>query len=207
MERLFHAYNQCVTRVAQTNDRLEQQFKSTIRQDALEIAQCVQQNSRDLQHQGHSVEQVKHTLFDEVQGKVTHLDYSLCRVLDHLESITKTIDKNTHSRSASITALISEQEDLRRMVDDLARRLDQPREAGSALHGESSTAMQMEINDLRTKLLGLIEQDTIQDGKLSYLEIVSDQVNLMEDQIIKWRHRLPELTDDESKSVLCLLWM
>ena len=28
---------------------------------------------------------------------------------------------------------------------------------------------------------------------------LSEQVGLLEDQIIKWRHRLPELTDDESE--------
>ena len=88
------------------------------------MALSVQQNRQDLQHQGHSAEQIKRTPFDEVQG-VTHLDGSLRMVMDHLDTITKTLDRNTHSRSASITALISEQEDLRQMVNDLARRLDQ----------------------------------------------------------------------------------
>ena len=36
MQRLFAAYNQRVTRVAQTDDRLEQ-FRSAIRRDALEL--------------------------------------------------------------------------------------------------------------------------------------------------------------------------
>ena len=48
MQRLFDAYNQCVTRVAQTDDRLEQ-FRSTFRRDALETALNVQRNSQDLQ--------------------------------------------------------------------------------------------------------------------------------------------------------------
>ena len=76
MQRLFVAYNQCVTRVAQTDDRLEQ-FRSAIRRDALELTLNVQRNSQDLQHQGQSIERIKRTLFDEVQGKVTHLDERL----------------------------------------------------------------------------------------------------------------------------------
>ena len=41
MPRLFVAYNQCVTRVAQTDDRLEQ-FRSAIHTDALELTLNVQ---------------------------------------------------------------------------------------------------------------------------------------------------------------------
>ena len=32
-----------------------------------------------------------------------------------------------------------------------------------------------------------------------FLAKLSEQVELIEDQITKWRYRLPELTDDESK--------
>ena len=73
MQRLFAAYNQCVARVAHADDRLEQ-FRSTIRRDALDLALCVQRNSQDIQHQEHSVEQIRRTLFDEVQVKVNTLD-------------------------------------------------------------------------------------------------------------------------------------
>ena len=45
----------------------------------------------------------------------------------------------------------------------------------------------------------MTEQSTKLDGDLSFLSKLSEQVELLEDQIIKWRYRLPELTDDESK--------
>ena len=83
MQRLFVAYNQCVTRVTQTDDRLEQ-CRSATHRDALELTLNVQRNSQDLQHQGQSVERIKHTLFDEVQRKVTHLDERLRMVVDHI---------------------------------------------------------------------------------------------------------------------------
>ena len=76
MQRLFAAYNQCVARLAHTDDRLEQ-FRAAIRRDALELALNVQRSSQDLQHQGQSVERIKHTLFDVVQGKVDHLEEKL----------------------------------------------------------------------------------------------------------------------------------
>ena len=36
MQRLFTAYNQCVNRVAQTDDRMGQ-FRTNLRRDALEL--------------------------------------------------------------------------------------------------------------------------------------------------------------------------
>ena len=44
----------------------------------------------------------------------------------------------------------------------------------------------------------LTEQNTQQDGRLTFLAGMSEQVDLKENQIIKWRYRLPELTDDDS---------
>ena len=87
MQRLFEAYNQCVARVAHTDDRLEQ-FRSTIRRDALELALSVQRNSQDIQHQKHNVEQVRCTLFDEVQEKMKNLDEKIRLVGDHVDSVS-----------------------------------------------------------------------------------------------------------------------
>ena len=53
VQRLCASYQQCVTRVAQVDDRLEQ-FRQAICQDALEIALTVQRVRQDLQNQGQS---------------------------------------------------------------------------------------------------------------------------------------------------------
>ena len=45
----------------------------------------------------------------------------------------------------------------------------------------------------------MTEQSTKLDGDVSFLSKLSAQVELIEDQIVKWRYRLPELTDDESQ--------
>ena len=78
--------------VAQTDDRLEQ-FRSAIRRDALEVALNVQRNRQSLEHQGHSVEQIQRTLSDEVQEKVTYLERNVQVIMDHLDNITRTLDR------------------------------------------------------------------------------------------------------------------
>ena len=198
MQRLFVAYNQCVTRVAQTDDRLEQ-FRSTIRRDALDIALTVQRAGKDIQHQQQAIEHIKSTLFEDVQERVKSLEERLRSVMDHEVHVNQTIDRNTHSQCASISALISEQGDVRKLVEELANRLDQSQEASSTVQSEVSTNVLLEISDLKSKVLRLTEQSTKLDGDLSFLKKMSEQVELLEDQVIKWRYRLPELTDDESK--------
>ena len=76
----------------------------------------------------HTIEQIKEALFEDVQDRVKSLEERLCSVMDHEEHVAKPIDKNTHSQGASISALIDEQADIRKMVEELANRLDQSRE-------------------------------------------------------------------------------
>ena len=88
MQRLFAAYNQCVSRVAQTDDRLEQ-FRSAIRRDALELTLNMQRASQDLQNQGQSIERIKHTLYDEMRKKVNHMESQYRMVCDHIDGVTQ----------------------------------------------------------------------------------------------------------------------
>ena len=89
-----------------------------------------------------------------------------------------------------------EQEDIRRLVEELAKRLDQPQETSGTMQSEFSTAMQLELHDLKTKVLHLTEQNTEHSGILTFLANMSEQVHLMEQQIIKWRCRLPDSAID-----------
>ena len=59
--------------------------------------------------------------------------------------------------------------------------------------------MQLEISDLKTKVLRLTEQYTEHDGKVNFFSGISEQVACLEQQIHRWRHRLPDLTDDDSR--------
>ena len=111
----------------------------------------------------------------------------------------KAFPRETVGTKNRTSALISEQEDVRKLVEEFANRLDQSQEASSTVQSEVSTNVLLEISDLKSKVLRLTEQSTKHDGDLSFLSKMSEQVELLEDQIIKWRYRLPELTDDESK--------
>ena len=82
MQRLFVAYNQCVNRVAQTDDRMEQ-FRTNLRRDALELALNAQRTEQDVQHQHQTIAHIKATLFDDVQERVKSLEERLRHVMDH----------------------------------------------------------------------------------------------------------------------------
>ena len=184
MQRLFVAYNQCVNRVAQNDDHLEQ-FRAIIRREALELALQAQKTNEEVQLQKHDIEHIRETLFDDVQERVKDLEVRMRGVVDHVDNAAKTIDKNTHSQCASITALISEQSDIRRLVEEMANRLDQSRATSGVSQSEVSTNTLLKIGDLKTKVSRPTEQSTKHEGDLSYLAQLSAQVNQLEDQIIK----------------------
>ena len=127
IQRLHTSYHQCVTRVDQVGDRLEQ-FRAAIRQDALELALTVQRMSQDLQNQGQSVEQIRNTLYNTVRDKVDNLDNRFQRFTEFTHSISATIDKNEHEICSSIGKINDEQADVRRLVEERARCLDHTQE-------------------------------------------------------------------------------
>ena len=59
--------------------------------------------------------------------------------------------------------------------------------------------MQLEISDLKAKFLRLTEQYTEHDRKVNFFSGMSEQVAYLEQQIHRWRHRLPDLSDDDSR--------
>ena len=199
MQRLYASYQQCVTRVAQVDDRLEQ-FRQAIRQDALEIALTVQRVRQDLQNQGQGMEQIRHTLYDLVQEKVDTLESRFQKFDEFTHSVMGTVDKNAHELCSTVAKIIDEQADIRRIVEELARRMDHAQEESAVETREGpSVAVQLEVNDLKAKVLRLTEQVTEHTAKVNFFSVMSEKVDLMEQQIHRWRYRLPDLTDDESR--------
>ena len=105
--------------------------------------------------------------FDEVQGRMKGLEERFRGIVDHESHVNQVIDRNTHSQAASICALIKEQEDVRRLVRDLANRLDQLRDIPNTTQSEVSTHLLLELGDLKTKVLRLTEQNTTLEGDVS----------------------------------------
>ena len=63
--------------------------------------------------------------------------------------------------------------------------------------------MQLELNDLEAKVLRLTEQSTQHAAHLGILPTVSERIELAENQVLRWRHRLPDLTnDDDQQSIV-----
>ena len=135
-----------------------EQFRTNLRCDALELALNVKRTEQDVQHQQQAIINIKETLFEDVQERVKSLEERLRHVMDHEMHVNQTIDRNTHSQCASITAIIAEQGDIRRLVTDLANRLDQSQAVSSATQSELSTNVLLEIADLKSKVcLSLME--------------------------------------------------
>ena len=112
------------------------------------LALIVQRIEQDLQHQVQATARIKASLFDDVQERVKGLEKRLRHVMDHEVHVNQTIDRNTHSQSALISAIIAEQSDIRKLVEDLASRLDRSQEENSATQSDLSTNALLEINDL-----------------------------------------------------------
>ena len=133
--------------------------------------------------------------------RITGLDTYSQKIVQHEHHVNQTIDRNTHSQVASITALIKEQEDLRKMVEELAGRIDQSQDNLSTPRGEASTSNLLDLGALRTKIIRLTEQNTALEGDVSFLKGLSEEVEELGNQIIKWNNRLPDLNDENDEKV------
>ena len=152
------------------------------------------------------MEQIRHTSFNIVQEKVETLDSRFQKYDEFVQTVMAKTDENTHEVFSSVSKIIDEQADIRRLVEELARRMDntqeQTRSEGTreaATQEELGVATQLEVNDLKTKVLRLIEQITEHAAKVNFVSIMSEKVDLMERQTQRWRYRLPDLSDDESQ--------
>ena len=109
------------------------------------------------------------------------------------------MDQNNQSQTASIVGIIKEQQDLRKMVDELARRFDQSQDSPSTPQGDTSTGVLLDIGDLKTKVARLTEDYVQMDGDVSFLKSLHESVEALGAQIVKWNQRFPELegTDED----------
>ena len=71
----------------------------------------------------------------------------------------------------------------------------------STPRGEASTNILLDLGDLRTKIIRLTEQHTTMEGDVSFLKSLSEHVEELGDQIVKWNNRLPDLSDENDEKV------
>ena len=152
------------------------------------------------------MEQARHTLFDIAMEKIESLDACFHKYDEFVQQVRTKTDKNAHEVCTAIGRIINEQEDIRKIVEDLAQCMDNLRDGTYPSDGppeadaqNTGVAMQLELRDLKTKVLRLTEQTTEHAAQIGFLPIMSERVDLAEKQILRWRRRLPDLTDDEEQ--------
>ena len=62
--------------------------------------------------------------------------------------------------------------------------------------------MQLEIEDLKTKVTRLSEQSSDHSTQIGLLGQLKERVDLAEGQILKWRRRRPDLIDEDDSTVV-----
>ena len=107
--------------------RLEQ-FRHEIRKDVPDTALTLQRVMQDVQGQGQGVEQVRHTLFGTAMEKLGTLDARFQKYDEFMQQVPAKTDKQGHEVCTAVERVIHEQGDIRKTVEELARRIDSIRD-------------------------------------------------------------------------------
>ena len=193
MNRLYGAYNQCVSRTNHLENRFDQ-FRHAIQRDATELALIVHGHGQRATEHCRELRQLTESV-EEAHRLITRLDTFSKTMLAHEHHVNQTIDRNTHSQTASINGNINEQQDLRRLVEEMAGRLDRSQDSLNTSQGEANTGVLLDIGDLKAKATRLTEQHTRLEGDVSFLKELHERVEELGTQIVKWNNRLPYLND------------
>ena len=193
MNRLFTAYNQCVGRTSQLEERFAQ-FRFAIHRDATDIALVVHGHEQRVTDHHREIRKLTDSV-EEVTARIAGHDTFLQKVTEHEHHVDQSIDRYMHSHTASINGIINELQDLRSLVEDLAGRVDRSPDSLNTPQGEANTGILLDIGDLKNKVTRLTEQHTQLDGDVSYLKDLRERVEELGSQIVKWNNRLPEFND------------
>ena len=115
-------------------------------------------------------------------------------------------DRFSHDTCNSIRLCVEEAKDMREMIQNLAQQIEvlqsvtNPGAASSGhnptpepVSSENSVPVTLEINDFKTKVAHLIEQVDQHNREVGHISPVMQRVDLIEDQIHRWRIRLPDM--------------
>ena len=138
INRLYSAYTQCVSRTHHLEHRFDQ-FRHDIQKDAIELAFVVHGHEKGVTEHCRELRQLSDDI-EDVQAKIASLDAFTKKMHEHEHHVNQTIDQNTHSQTASICGIINEQDDLRKLVEGLANRLDQSQDGLSTPQGTNRSS-------------------------------------------------------------------
>ena len=109
-------------RTSQLENRFDQS-RFAIHRDATDLALVVHGHEQRITDHHREIRRLTDSV-EEAQARITGLDTFSKKVIDHDHHVDQTIDRYMHSHTASINGIINEQQDLRRLVEDLASRVD-----------------------------------------------------------------------------------
>ena len=139
---------------------------------------------QEVRCQEQGMERLRHVLFNIAMDKLEGIDSHFQKYDEVMHQLLMTTDKQAHEMCTSLGRFIDEQGDIRKTVEELARQIDairdgrhprsdalqdgtHPRSLSSDgnVHNDqrlpdASFAMQLEIEDLKTKVARLTEQST-----------------------------------------------
>ena len=144
------AYTQCVNRTNHVEERLDQ-FRSGIQREATDLALMVHRHEQSVLDHHREIQQLNASV-KETRDQIKGLDQYSQEIVQHEHHVNQTIDRNAHSQNASICALIKQSEDMRKMVTDLASRVDQSQDSLNTPRDEANTSVLLDLGDLRTKI-------------------------------------------------------
>ena len=132
------------------------------------------------------------TEHDTVLNRLEEFQVKFARSDEWMSEVTRETDRRSREVCNSIGHFIDEQYDISKTVEDLAPQIEALREVGVPAF--------LEIEDLKREVVHLTEQVGQNTQAISTLTPLLHRVDLMANQIMRWRYRLPDLTADDDDS-------
>ena len=173
-------------------------------------ALTVQRVMQEAGGQGQRLDRLNHAVYNVVMDKLEGVGLRFPRSDEIMNKVLMETDRRSQDMRTSIGQFVNEQTDIRKVVEELARRVDvmqngthpggvssDSNTTGEQNLSDASVALQLEIEDLTRKVARLSDQSTQHTQQINGLTPLAERVDLAESQIIRWRYRLPDLTDND----------
>ena len=174
------------------------QFRHDFQETMIESALSVQRVTQEVRGQGQRLDRLSHVVHNVVMDKLDEVEFRFQRSDEVMHQITMETDRRSQDMCTSIGRFIDEQLDVQKVVEELARLVDDMQNgthpggvssdsdvASEQNLPDASIAMQLEIEDLKRKVARLSEQSTQHTQQISSLTPLTERVDLADSQIIR----------------------
>ena len=146
-------------------------------------------------------------------GKLEEYHQQFAHANEWMAEVTRETDRRSHDMCNSLARFTDEQHDIRKVVEDLARKIDaiqqgtHPRESARSSNDPEEASIDvgvpvlLEIEDVKRKVERLTAETVSKNAQaISALNSLMLRVDATENQIQRWRYRLLTIdgSDDEA---------